>query len=113
MVIVTSVAGNLLLTLGMRRVGDVSDAAGFLRAFADPFVIAGVVLLLGWMLSHMALLSWADLSFVLPVTSVGYVLAAVCGWAFLNEHISPTRWAGVLLIFAGVALVGRTPTRTT
>jgi uncharacterized membrane protein len=112
-VIATSVLGNLFLTLGMRRVGDVHAPADFLRAFTEPLVIAGVVLLLGWMLSHMALLSWADLSFVLPVTSIGYVLAALAGWVFLNEQISAARWTGVGLIVAGVAIVGRTPPRTT
>jgi uncharacterized membrane protein len=53
----------------------------------------------------MALLSWADLSYVLPVTSVGYVLVAVIGRVFLHESISVTRWAGIVLIMAGVALV--------
>jgi len=44
----------------------------------------------------MALLSWADLSYVLPVTSVGYVLAALAGRLFLSEQVSPARWAGDL-----------------
>ena len=61
----------------------------------------------------MALLSWADLSYVLPVTSVGYVLVALVGRFFLNEQISAQRWAGIVLIMAGVALVsgGRTTNR--
>jgi uncharacterized membrane protein len=58
------------------------------------------------MLSRMALLSWADLSYVLPVTSIGYVLVALAGKVLLDERISVTRWAGIALIMAGVALVG-------
>jgi drug/metabolite transporter (DMT)-like permease len=61
----------------------------------------------------MALLSWADLSFVLPVTSIGYVLTAIVGWTLLGEHIGPGRWAGTLLIMGGTALVGSTEVRTT
>ena len=60
-----------------------------------------MVLLIVWMLSHMTLLSWADLSYVLPVTSVGYVLAAVAGRLFLAEQITMARWAGIALIVAG------------
>jgi len=66
-----------------------------------------------WLLSHMALLSWADLSYVLPVTSIAYVLVALVGRFLLHEHVSLTRWLGVTLIMAGVALVGHTVPRTT
>jgi drug/metabolite transporter (DMT)-like permease len=67
-----------------------------------------VVLLILWMASRMALLSWADLSYVLPVTSVGYVLVALAGKILLHEQISTRRWAGIILIMAGVALVSGT-----
>jgi len=70
-------------------------------------------LLIVWLLSHMALLSWADLSYVLPVTSVAYVLVALVGRFVLHEHVSLTRWAGIALIMIGVMLVGRTAPRTT
>jgi uncharacterized membrane protein len=65
------------------------------------------------LLVRMALLSVADLSFVLPMTAVGYVIAAVFGKLFLHEEVSVQRWLGVLLIFAGAALVGSTSQKTT
>ncbi len=43
----------------------------------------------------MALLSWADLSYVLPVTSIGYVLVALMGKLLLHEQITLKRWAGI------------------
>ena len=58
------------------------------------------------MLSKMLLLSWADLSYVLPVTAFGYVLNALLGRLFLGENVTPARWAGTLLIMGGVVLVG-------
>jgi drug/metabolite transporter (DMT)-like permease len=79
----------------------------------NPWVALGVTLLILWLLSHMALLSWADLSYVLPVTSVGYVLAAVVGRVFLHEQISWVRWAGILFIMLGVWMVARTAPRST
>jgi len=83
------------------------------QALFNPWVAVGVSLLIVWLLSHMALLSWADLSYVLPVTSIAYVLAAVVGRLFLHEQVSLVRWAGISLIMLGVILVGRTSPRTT
>ena len=74
----------------------------------SPWVFAGVALLIVWALSKLALLSWADLSFVLPVTAVGYPLSAFAGYLFLGEAIPPQRWAGTALIVAGMVLVGLT-----
>ena len=85
----------------------------YIKAIFNPWVLVGIALLILWTLSRMALLSWADLSYVLPVTSVGYVLAAITGTLFLGEHISAQRWLGTLLIMAGAILVGRTSARTT
>ena len=114
-VVVTNVLGNSLLSLGMRGVGELLTLSPvpYVKALFNPLVAAGVSLLIVWLLSHMALLSWADLSYVLPVTSIAYALAAVVGRVFLHEQISLARWAGVALIVIGVALVGRTVPRTT
>jgi drug/metabolite transporter (DMT)-like permease len=60
----------------------------------------------------MALLSWADLSFVVPVTCVGYVLTAAFGVWFLAEIVTPVHWAGTIFIFAGTMLVGSTRPNT-
>ena len=77
----------------------------YITVLFHPWVTLGVVLMIVWMLSRMALLSWADLSYVLPVTAVGYVLVALVGRVLLNEQITMQRWAGIGLIVAGVALV--------
>ena len=66
-----------------------------------------------WLLTRMTLLSWADLSYVLPVTSIGYVLNTLIGKYFFDEKITPARWLGTALIVAGIALVGSTCPRTT
>lgn len=80
----------------------------YLRAMLNPFVAFGIVLLVFWLLTRMALLSWADLSFVVPITSVGYIFSAILGVWFLAEVVSPVHWLGTLLIFAGTTLVGST-----
>lgn len=85
---------------------------GYVRDMLNPFVALGIVLLILWLLTRMALLSWADLSFVLPVTAFGYFLAAVLGKVFLEESISLVQWLGTCLIFAGIAIVGGTRQKT-
>jgi uncharacterized membrane protein len=105
-VILSNALGNFALASGMRgrRTAGVLD---YLTAIFSPWVIVGITLLILWLLSRMALLSWADLSYVLPVTSLGYVANALMGRFFLHEHIDTARWAGTLLIVAGTVLVGR------
>ncbi len=108
-VILSNVFGNTALAHGMKQQGaDVNPIA----ALFQPWVALGVALLILWMLSRMTLLSWADLSFVLPVTAFGYVLTAVSGQFLLGETLTAKRWAGTLLIVAGVTLVGFTSPRT-
>ena len=65
------------------------------------------------LLTRLALLSVADLSFILPMTAIGYVVSVVLGKVFLHEEVSLVRWLGALLIFAAIVLVGSTPQNTT
>jgi uncharacterized membrane protein len=104
-VILSNAFGNFFLDRGMH--GRVTTTpVEYVSAILTPWVMAGISLLILWLLSRMALLSWADLSYVLPVTSLGYVASALIGHFLLNEHISAQRWAGTLLIVAGTILVG-------
>jgi uncharacterized membrane protein len=82
-------------------------------AVVDPFVASGVLLQIWWLLSRMALLGVADLSFVLPVTAVGYMLTSLLGKFFLHEILTPARWAGIILISIGSVLVGGDRRNTT
>ncbi len=109
-VIVFNSLGNLALAWGMRHVGEQMGAnpVAYIRAMFNPYVAAGTLLLIFWLLSRMTLLSWADLSFVLPLTGLGYIFAAVLGKIFLHETVTDARWIGTILIFAGTALVGST-----
>jgi uncharacterized membrane protein len=103
LVIFTNVAGNFALSYG--RKGSAESA---LASLLNPYVACGIVLLIVWTLSRMALLRWADLSYVLPVTAVGYVLNALAGKFLLGEIVTAERWAGTALIVLGAALAGST-----
>lgn len=105
-VVLLNAAGNFALSIGMKRA---PSASGPLLALLEPAAIAGIVLLIAWMLLRLRLLQFADLSFVLPITAVGYILNAAMGAAFLGEHVSLARWAGAALITGGAALTSLTP----
>ncbi|MCU1337378.1 MAG: hypothetical protein JWO19_2959 [Bryobacterales bacterium] len=107
-VILSNVLGNLFLTWGLRHGAEELTASplSFLRAIFNPWVSLGICLLITWLMSRMFLLSWADLSYVLPVTALGYVITALLSRLFLGEQVTAARWAGTLLIMAGVILVG-------
>ena len=113
-VISSNVLGNFLMSWGLKQAPALSASPlSYLRVMFNPWVASGIALLILWMLARMALLSWADLSYVLPITSLGYVFSALMGQFFLNEQVSWQRWSGTLLIVAGTALVGATAPRTT
>ena len=118
-IIVANALGNVLLSYGMHQVGSIASYSPLtlvrsaLRAAANPFVLAGVGFLIVFFIAHMIVLSWADLSYVLPMTAVGYILVTVLSWWWLGEQVRPLRWLGTIVIIAGVSLVGRTPHRTT
>ncbi len=107
--------GNVLLSHGMRQVGKIVSASplDYIRAFANPWAVLGVLVLIFWMISDLALLSRADLSFVLPITASSYVLIAIAGHFLLGERISSIHWAGIVVITLGVVLAEETPARTT
>jgi transporter family protein len=115
LVIVANVLGNVSLSHGMHQVGRIVSASPFdyLKVFLNPWAVLGILVLTTWMLCDLALLSRADLSFVLPVTASAYVLVALAGHFWLHEHISWERWVGIVLITGGVVLAEETPARTT
>ena len=114
-VVLTNVLGNFSLSWGMKhQVVDLGvSPLAYIRLIFSPWVLLGTTLLILWLLSRMTLLGWADLSYVLPVTSIGYVLTAFLGRYFFNEQISWQRWAGTALIMLGISLVGLTSANTT
>ena len=102
----------------MREAGDISSFSPVelivsgIASLASPWVVLGVLLLSVFFAAHTLLLSWADLSYVLLVTSAGYVLVALLSATFLGETITAARWVGIGLITLGVGVVGSTPVST-
>lgn len=113
-VTVFSAAGDSLLARGMKELGNLSLHAipSLFLAVLDPWVAAGILLLLAFFASYMSALSWADLTYVLPASSFGYVLVALIARFVFHEQISITRWLGIAMITAGVGFVAAGPSVT-
>jgi multidrug transporter EmrE-like cation transporter len=106
--------GHVLLSKGMRTVGDLTEApTGMLgglvvRALGNPWTLCGVLLQASFFLMYLTLLSRADVSKILPMTAFDYIVVAFLAQYLLGEPVTPGRWAGIGLIVAGVYLVSRT-----
>ena len=107
--------GNLSMAWGTKHFPQVLSIhpGVYLRAMADPFVALGIAMLILSLVTRLALLSLADLSYVLPVTAIGYVLATFFGRVFLHEAVTARQWIGSILIFIGTGVVGSTARNTT
>jgi drug/metabolite transporter (DMT)-like permease len=114
-VAVFAATGDAMLSAGMKQTGSISvrHLPSLIAALVNPWVAIGIVLLVGFFATYMNALSWADLTYVLPASSLGYVLLALIAKFALHEHISVSRWLGIALISVGVGFVAAGPAATT
>jgi ceramide glucosyltransferase len=108
--VVGSSLGEILTAKGMRNVGDVSFRPKALigalgRMIRSPYLFGGVACLAVAFFSFISLLSYADLSFVAPLTAVTYITNTLGARFFLKERISKSRWIGTMLVAIGVSVI--------
>jgi hypothetical protein len=116
--VIAGALGNVFLSRGMKLAGDFgASPGGWLRPLASAFFLGevwvGIGCLILFLLLYLAALSWADLSYVLPSSAVGYIAVALLAHFAVGERVSVLRWFGTFTISMGVLLVGGTPPRTT
>jgi len=113
-IVLGSTFGDVYLAKGMKQIGEMSVRRwrDLLFAPLHPYVALGIVLLMIFYISYLASLSWADLSYIMPSTTMGYVLTAVLAHFMLGEHVSLTRWIGILMISLGVGFITGGPSLT-
>lgn len=107
-------AGHVLLAKGMRPGGDMIEAPAHRlgsmvkRAATNPWLLFGVLLQATFFFMYLVLLSRADVSKILPMTALDYIVVALLAQLMLAEVVTGARWAGIGLIVIGVFLVSRT-----
>lgn len=102
--------GDISLSKGMKEIGAIphkSITTAFVAGVTNPYVIGGTLLLITFLLLYLASLSWEELSYVLPLTAADYVLVTLLAYFLLHEDVSPERWAGSVLVAAGIAAVAK------
>lgn len=109
--VLMSTIGDLFIAVGMRRVGALSWE-GFravpgqiLKVIKTPQIPLSIVFMACFFFTWLALLSRADLSYILPMTAATYVLNGLAAGPCLGEKVSGKRWMGILVITVGVVLV--------
>jgi uncharacterized membrane protein len=111
--------GDVLLSKGMKDIAAVRSWAPadlfhfFVRAFTSGMMWLGDKSLLMFFCGYLLVLSWADYSYVQPASAIAYVMVVLLGYFALGEIVTATRCIGVLVICAGVFIVGHTYPNTT
>jgi len=103
--------GETLISYAMKKNGqvDVRELSQWLNlifsVIRNPYIFMGVILLGIFFFLYLAALSWADISFVLPLTALSYIFVALLAKFFLREDVSWYRWVGTLVIIIGITFV--------
>lgn len=114
LIVIGSTLGDVYVAKGMKQIGEISVHRwrDLLFAPLNPYVALGVALLAMFYFSYLASLSWADLSYIMPATTFGYVLTALLAHFMLGEKIPVTRWIGIAMITFGVGFITGGPSLT-
>lgn len=111
LIVVAGTAGELCISRAMKEAGEVHDfrprallnvAARVVRI---KWIWFGLVLMTIGFFALLGVLSVENVSFVVPVTALSYVVGGLGGMLFLGERLNRSRWAGILLVCLGVGLV--------
>ncbi|HOB98471.1 MAG TPA: DMT family transporter [Verrucomicrobiota bacterium] len=103
--------GVVLLSQGLKQIGPLNRVTApevvriVKRGAANARILLGVFFEALFFASLLVLMSRSDVSFVWPLTSLGFVLTTLAAHLILKEHVSVMRWCGVCLIMLGAGLI--------
>jgi drug/metabolite transporter (DMT)-like permease len=103
--------GVVFLSKGLKQVGEVKQVTAVeiwrvvKAGIANPNILLGVALETVFFVALLMLLSRSDVSFIWPLTAMGFVLTTLTAKFLLQETIPPMRWLGVLLIMLGAGII--------
>lgn len=103
--------GVVFLNRGLHQIGEVSQISFqevsriIFRGATNSNVLLGIFFEAMFFGTILYLMSQAQVSFIWPMTSLGFVFTTLAAWLILHEQVVPLRWVGVLLIVAGAGLI--------
>ena len=104
-------AGVVLLKKGIMQIGDVhSYTAGEIfrvvkTGLTNQTLWLGIFFEALFFIGLLVLMAESDISFLWPLTGLSFVFATFSAMWFLNEHVSPVRWIGVMFIVLGAGFI--------
>jgi drug/metabolite transporter (DMT)-like permease len=109
--LVLEAVGVVFLSQGLHEIGEVGKITAaeigriIARGAGNRNILLGVFLEACFFGVLIYLLSQKDVSLIWPLTSLGFVITALAAWLIRHEQISALRWAGIVIIVIGAALV--------
>ena len=103
--------GVVYLSKGLKQIGEVTtisipEIARLVgRGATNGNILLGIAFEAAFFGCLLYLMSHGEVSFVWPLTSLGFVLTTLAAKFILHENVSTVRWGGVFLIVAGAALI--------
>jgi drug/metabolite transporter (DMT)-like permease len=103
--IALGVAGQILIKLGLNRLGAEPSALRVLAAIFTGLVLGGFICYFVSSLLYLQALARLPLSYAYPMIAVSYVGVVLASWRYLGEQLNALRVAGLAVIIVGVVLV--------
>lgn len=110
-IVAAGTGGELCVSRAMKSFGEVHNFSPrsilnfILHSLRLPWMWLGIALMSLGFFSLLAILSFQEVSFVVPVTASSYAAGAFGSKFFLGERISGNRWVGIAVVCLGVTLV--------
>jgi bacterial/archaeal transporter family protein len=110
-IVLSTSAGEVLIAKGLKQVGEISTLnPGLLvrlgwRIMMNSNVLQGVLSMAVSFLAFLTVLSWENLSYTVPATSLSYVMSTLGAKFVLKERINRYRWVGTVLVGFGILLI--------
>jgi drug/metabolite transporter (DMT)-like permease len=110
-IVLAGTGGELCVSKAMKSIGEVHDfrpKALFqfvLESLRLPWMWLGVLLMSLGFFSLLGILSFQEVSFVVPVSALSYAAGAFGAKVFLGERITRNRWIGIAVVCVGVSIV--------
>ncbi len=110
-IVFAGTGGELCVSRAMKSIGEVHDFSPtsilnfILQSLRLPWMWLGIAMMTFGFFSLLAILSFLEVSFVVPVSALSYAAGAFGAKTFLGERISRNRWMGIAVVCVGVTIV--------
>jgi drug/metabolite transporter (DMT)-like permease len=103
------VAGQVFFKWGLESLKGGLTLSNLVPLFLNPWILLGLALYVLATVVWFYVLSKLPLSVAYPLQSFSYVLGLLASRFVLHETVHWSRWAGVLIILIGVAVIAHQP----